>query len=495
VVFKHDIFISYAHLDNLPLREGERKWVDDFHSALAVRVAQSFGKKPEIWRDPKLAGNDDFSEGIHQQLPESALLVMVLSNPYIESKWCNDEVVAFCQACNLSGGLAIGEKTRVFKVIKSKPDETKAKEELRAMIRKVLGYPFYVTDPDSGHIHEVSLDRNKDLFLDRLDDLAFDIVNLLNKMRNPVAAAAEPDKPVIYVAQTSHDLDTQKAALRRDLERRGYTVLPNQPLPLEAEELTRFVGQQLAQAALSVHMVGARYGVIPEGSTQSIIETQIELARERAKQPGFVRLVWLPKPAPESNDEKNIALIARLREDGGWSADADLLETSLDSLKTSIDERLEALRRPSEVASAVPTANGPARVYLLCDAVDESATQPLNDFLFDQGFDVMLPMFAASEPDAAKRLAEHRAILKSCDAVVVFYGIAGESFLRQSIRDLQDCAPLRTQPLRAKAICIATPAGAATPTYRTHEAVMIDQTKGLTRDNWGPFLNALKAAQ
>jgi hypothetical protein len=68
--YKHDIVISYAHIDNQPLLEGERGWVDDLHKTLAVRVAQLFGQEPDIWRDPQLPGNDDFAENITLQLPE-----------------------------------------------------------------------------------------------------------------------------------------------------------------------------------------------------------------------------------------------------------------------------------------------------------------------------------------------------------------------------------------------------------------------------------------
>ena len=44
--FDHDVFISYAHVDNLPRGKG---WVDAFHEALEWRVARKIGRLGRIW--------------------------------------------------------------------------------------------------------------------------------------------------------------------------------------------------------------------------------------------------------------------------------------------------------------------------------------------------------------------------------------------------------------------------------------------------------------
>ena len=70
--FAGDAFISYAHLDNVELVEGRKGWVANFHRALEVRVGQLLGKKPQIWRDPKLSGNDLFEETLIDRLKQVA---------------------------------------------------------------------------------------------------------------------------------------------------------------------------------------------------------------------------------------------------------------------------------------------------------------------------------------------------------------------------------------------------------------------------------------
>ena len=66
--YEGDAFISYAHLDDVELIEGGKGWVANLHRALAVRVAQLLGKPPQIWRDPKLQGNDFFADHLVERL-------------------------------------------------------------------------------------------------------------------------------------------------------------------------------------------------------------------------------------------------------------------------------------------------------------------------------------------------------------------------------------------------------------------------------------------
>src|ERR1700694_4482562 len=96
--FEGDAFISYAHLDNVELVEGQKGWVSNLHRALEVRVAQLLGKSPHIWRDPKLQGNDFFAETLVARLGRVAVLVSVVSPRYIKSEWTLRELSEFWTA-------------------------------------------------------------------------------------------------------------------------------------------------------------------------------------------------------------------------------------------------------------------------------------------------------------------------------------------------------------------------------------------------------------
>jgi len=54
------VFISYAHLDNVPASGAGEGWVSLFQLVLETRLMQLLGERVNVWRDPKLAGNDAF---------------------------------------------------------------------------------------------------------------------------------------------------------------------------------------------------------------------------------------------------------------------------------------------------------------------------------------------------------------------------------------------------------------------------------------------------
>jgi len=84
--FDNDIFMSYAHIDNQPLIEGNQGWVSTLHQALAIRLQQLLGGEVKIGRDPHLKGHEYFSDTIVMQLPHVAVLVLILSPPFVRSE-------------------------------------------------------------------------------------------------------------------------------------------------------------------------------------------------------------------------------------------------------------------------------------------------------------------------------------------------------------------------------------------------------------------------
>src|SRR5688572_30785031 len=137
--FEKDILISYAHIDDAPLIEGQKGWISEFHRSLELRLAQLLGKKPKIWRDPKLQGNDYFSDEILSQLPQIALLISIVSPRYVKSDWCVKEVSTFFEVSKKNIGIRVKNKSRIFKIIKTPVK----REEHPEVMRDLLGYEFY----------------------------------------------------------------------------------------------------------------------------------------------------------------------------------------------------------------------------------------------------------------------------------------------------------------------------------------------------------------
>jgi hypothetical protein len=472
MAFEHDFLISYAHIDNEPLIAGEQGWISELHRLLEIRVGQVRGEKPKIWRDQKLQGNDVFADTILERLPRIAALVSILSPRYVQSEWCNRELKEFHRIAEQSGGARIGDKARIFKVVKTPVNRERLPEEVQPM----LGYDFFVYD-EAGRPRELSQDYGKErTFLTKLDDLAFDIAQLLDLIDNTaISAAPVVAKGTVFLAETSFELREEREAIKRDLVRNGFEVLPDRALPLVGPELDTIVREQLARSKVSIHLVGLNYGVVPDGSSVSIVERQQALASEAAQKSELSSVIWL-RPGLAIEDERQRTFVHNLQTSTQVHATAELLELPLEELKAFIYRKL---RPPAAVivkAAATPVTQDHPRLYLLCDQLDVTAAQPLEDHLFSEGFEVVLPFF---DDDETQARLEHEENLRSSDVILLYYGAGDELWLRRKLRELQKSAALgREGPLLARGIYVGAPATAQKERFRTHEAMLIHEPAG-----------------
>lgn len=494
-MFEHDFFISYAHLDDQALIAGEQGWISELHRLLEIRVGQMRGEKPKIWRDLKLQGNDIFADTITERLPRIAALVSVLSPRYVQSEWCNRELTEFCRAAERSGGVRIGDKARIFKVVKT---PVKA-ERLPEPVQPMLGYDFFVYD-EAGRPRELSQEYGgkERAFMTKLDDLAYDIAQLLDMMANEeadaaAAGAAAVSKGTVYLAETTYELREQREEIKRDLIRNGYEVLPDRALPLVAPELDELVREQLLRSKVSIHLIGRNYGVVPEGATQSVVERQQALASEVAAGGSLSSIIWLPQGL-QIEDERQRTFVQHLQTSPAVHAAAELLEVPIEDLKTLLYRKLAPPAPVVVKAAAAPAVEDHPRVYILCDQQDLDATRPLEDYLFGAGFEVILPFFDEDETQA--RL-EHEENLRSSDVLILYWGAGDELWLRRKLRELQKSAALgREKPWLGRGIYVGAPATPQKGRFRTHEATLIQEPPaGFDPAALDPLLAAIAAAK
>ncbi len=499
--FDSDAFISYAHLDNVELIEGRKGWVANFHRALEVRVGQLLGKTPQIWRDPKLSGNDLFADALVDRLKHVAVLVSVVSPRYLKSEWTLRELDEFWRAANDQGGVHVSNKARVFKVLKTPVPHERTPPELRALI----GYEFFKIDPETGKVRELDEvfgpEAQRDFWL-KLDDLAHDVVQLLEAMDSavpadgapPVAAAAtDPRTPAagrgaVYLAVTTSDLREPREALKRDLQQQGYTVLPDRTTPDVADEARAAIRDDLDRCRLSIHLVGRNYGLVPEGDRISLVEIQHELAIARAAAGDFSRLIWIPD-GQRVDDERQQRLIEQLKMDPRVSGRADLLETAFEDLRTMMQEWLTR-GAPAAAAAADRGAAAPL-LYVVADPRDAAALAPWADRLFEERLEVIMPIFEGDEGEIREY---HEDNLAHCDGVLIFYGAGNELWLRRKLREIQKAAGYRGgKPQPPVGICLIAPRTPEKERLRTHEATVVPQWDGCAIEALRPFVAQVRA--
>ena len=493
--FDGESFISYAHLDNVELIEGRKGWVANLHRALEVRLAQLLGKQPHIWRDPKLSGNDVLATALLERIRRVASMVSIVSPRYVKSEWTRKELSEFFHAAEEQGGVNVGDKARIFKVLKTPvPVEQHPPE-----IRSLLGYEFFKIDPETGRMRELDEifgpDAQRDFWI-RLDDLAHDMCCVLERMEGSQSEAATnaTEQKYVFLAETTSDLREQREMIKRDLEQHGHVVLPSYVLPFVASEIQESIRRDLSRCCMSIHLVGKNYSLVPEGSVQSLVEIQNELAVERAEQGSFSRLLWIPAGL-ELTDERQRKVLDALRNDTRMNDSADLLETSLEDLRTVFQERLYKRPEPAPHIASQASYGGIKRLYLMYDARDRNAVGPYADFFFQQHVEVIHPEFEGEEAEIREY---HEENLRTCDGALIFYGSSNECWVRRKLRELQKSAGFgRTKPPAAVAVLlIATPApteeagwcAPAKQQFRTHEALVVSQLQGVSLEQLSPFV-------
>lgn len=527
--YDYDLFISYAHIDDLSPFGEEKGWIDLLHERLSVLLAQALGYEPRIWRDGhRLQGNDELSGAIGAGVTRSLLLVPVISPRYVQSDWCNREMEAF-HAAQSHQGPPPGSpafRSRVFKVVKT-PLPEHLRESEPAQIRNLIGYQFYGEDESSGVLAEFSPAPTDKQYWRTLGRLVSDIKQTLIELKHkpsappsqtaaPVAAPTPaPSLPAqaagvgapskfVYLAETTGDLAREREDVRDELRQRGYGVLPEQRLPLdELRKVEEAVRADLARCCLSVHMVSARYGSTPEDDPASVVQIQERLAAERgAADATFQRLLWTPPglggPALEITDVRQKAFVETLHR--GLTAGAELLQATVEDLKTRAVEKLTAMAKAQEAKSSAAAGGGAGRrklkqVYLICENRDRQFVRPIKQYLFKENFEVITWLEGEA---GAERLAEyHRKNLRECDAALIYFGSGDEPWVRKNLEDLEKAYGYgRDDDWAASAVFVGQPPNEQKEDFLTHMVpYVIHNLSGFNPEDLSDFVRAVREAE
>src|SRR5262245_26104108 len=136
--YEHDVFISYAHIDDEPL-EAEKGWVTTLAGDLKNALDRGLGHRDTvIWMDHSLTGNEPFTHRIEDALRRSATLLVIASPSYLSSEWCTRERNAFLKAVRERSAAG----SRVFRVDIDQLD----RNDFPLEFRELLGYRFWTLD-------------------------------------------------------------------------------------------------------------------------------------------------------------------------------------------------------------------------------------------------------------------------------------------------------------------------------------------------------------
>jgi hypothetical protein len=456
-----DVLIVFADRDN-ETNKTELGWVSQFKKFLELMLTQVLGEKPNVM----LKGEHDSLTS--PRLDNAGVLVTVLSKDFIQSGQCLDHVEAFCKATESSSK----NRNRIFKVFKSQL----SLQEQPPRLRELLGYEMYQVDPDSGEIKDYSdyfsTEAERQYWM-KIVDLAYDIYDALLYLKDDSVKADVKNifkRKTIYLAETGHDLSVQRNIIKRELQRHGYMVLPNQTLPGNISEVERLVRKDLEESNLSIHLIGSAYGEIPQGSDRSIVDLQNKMAAEKSsrakeKNEEYSRLIWI-SPTLTNASERQKSFIENIKRDIEAQEGAEILQTPLEDFKNIMREELVGV---GEKKAVVDTSRS---VYLMHDRIDHHDVVPFIDLIQKSGFKVLVPDFEGELLELRKKHIDN---LRNFDAAIIYKGKVNEQWVRMKALDLLKAPGFgRKKPIIGKAIVTAPGSKMNLDSYKSQNVRVIE---------------------
>ena len=223
-------------------------------------------------------------------------------------------------------------------------------------------------------------------------------------------------------------------------------MLPDAPLPMLSRDVETMVRDCLAKCTIAIHLLGQRYGVTPEDSSESIPALQVRLTAEPDCRPD---LAATDLDAGRRRIGRRATARVRAPRAGrsGPPPSRGDHRRQLEPAQEGSHSPPGAAGGKAESGAPAKSAGGAPKLYLICDPKDEAAVEALEDYLFAQGLEVMLPAFDGDDADAA---ALHQDNLLTCDAVLVYYGDGTQGLGRHQAARAAQGDRLRTRRRRLR---------------------------------------------
>lgn len=444
--FKHDIFISYAHVDNAKNPGEKMGWVETFCQYLEVELSKKVGRSDlvDIWwdstdLDPGQQFDTKIADGVH----ESAIFLALYSNGYQASRYCLENELApfFEKADSDAYGIVVGDnRRRIYHMLLADINYNEWPDAFDGG----SGFPFF----DGGSPQDASIPGSEEfrgqirklanslhLFLDEFKEVA-------DKGSGSAGApapkdptpAGDRDQQTVFIGDVPESLGKTARKLINDLERENISIIHRIPPPYPSEQHDEKVKELVETCSLSVHLLDAYPGrTMDDDPTNTYRQRQIEIIKEAS----LSQIIWVPKQVDIEGgvDDENYQAFLKDLMKGQREAEEiyEFVRILPTNLKSHVLDKLTKLKEEQQKEENAPAEGEQAGVLVVTHQKDQLHAFNVGSLLVKHH---MQPYINPSEDDPTANFSELKARLDKVTMLMVLYGQVAEGWVRQWLGEI-----------------------------------------------------------
>ncbi len=434
---KNDVFIS-CRTDEVIANPTLKKWIDNLKYFLNIILSKKLHREVAVCTSFDLEfSEENLKPKSLRKIEESATYIFALTENYQDSGNSRAELEAIFKS--LEKTKRTNRFSRIFKIKHHPIDAAHEPEPLRKIISTDFFIPNAPVDEekeDSAEFYSTQTEQN---FWFKIVDLAFDMKNVLNALSGEIQQSKIAR--TVFLADVCTEQIRNRNIIRRELIQHGYKILPDRLLSTNPLMQKGEIVDYLSQSILSIHIIGEEYGPTFKKSTLSYVDLQNKVAAEYYERTlkdkedtrNFSRILWLP-PNLEIKNERQQEYVQQLKHDSEALAGADVLETPIEVLKSTIQKQCETNAQKNIKQNQKKKRKKEEKdIYIVYEKNDENNAFPIIQWFKNKNFPVALPLFKGEK---MKIIDTHRKNLIKAQGILIVFNSNNYNWLKSKLLDI-----------------------------------------------------------